>query len=58
MVNNCHTPFLGTGKGKASLGSGQIFLLLLFLIPGSLNQGYGGHSDMKRLHGSILSSDC
>lgn len=55
---NCHTPFLGTGKGKASLGSGQTFLLLIFLIPGSLIQGCKGSSDMKRLHGSVLSSNC
>lgn len=58
MVNNFYTPFLGTSKGKASLGSAQTFLLLIFLIPGSLIQGCGGSSDMKRLHGSVLSSDC
>lgn len=58
MVNNFYTPVLGTGKGKVSLVSAQTFLLLIFLIPGSLIQGCGGSSDMKRLHGSVLSSDC
>lgn len=58
MVNNCCTPFLGTGKGKASLGSAHTFLLLIFLIPGSLIQGCGGSLDMKRQLGSVLSSDC